>query len=806
MWVKLSAFIIKYRLVLFLSTIAVTGFMAYHARNVEMTYDFIKVVPETDKDFIYFKEFKNTFGEDGNILVIGMQDRGIFRQEKFNALQELTNNISAVEGVNEVVSLPTIKRLTKDTVEKKFALNPVFTDKVKSQHELDSLLKEAVNTRFYEGLLLNSRTYATLVAIAIEKNYLNSSRRQEVVENIMDAGEKFSAETGIKLHYAGLPYVRAVMVGKVQKEFKLFLVLAAVVTSIILFFFFRSFHAVFFTFLIIMIMVLWTMGTIVLLGYKITLLTGILPALIIVISIPNCIYMFNKYHQEYRRHRNKVKAISRIIQKIGYLTFFTNTTTAVGFLVLYFTDVTILKEFGLVAGVIVCSTYLISIIVIPSLLSYLPEPSERQLMHLDFKFLRKVNLLLEEIVLRHRPAIYIISFLFLCFSIYGVTRIRAVSYMVDDLPDESSIKSDLAFLESNFAGIMPLEIIVDLGKPKAVMKLSNLNKLQEFEDYLKTLNNVSPPVSILNIVKGSRQAFYNGDPGSYALPSGREMPLLMSYFGKGSENNGLIRSFVDSTGRKVRFSAKVADVGTIKMNELVKNQIEPHAKEIFKDTGFEVTVSGTTRLFLKGNEYLINGLKSSLLIAFLVISVMMGILFKNARMMIIALIPNIIPLLLTMGFMGLMNIPLKPSTALIFSIAFGIAVDDTIHYLSKYRQEMITYKGNVLLSVTKALEEAGVSMIYTSIVLFSGFIIFAWSDFGGTIALGILTSLTLFFAMFTNLTILPALLLTFSKGNSKNLFPIMKEKSRFYEEDDDEEIHVEKITIRKFHKENIEEP
>jgi predicted RND superfamily exporter protein len=455
----------------------------------------------------------------------------------------------------------------------------------------------------------------------------------------------------------------------------------------------------------------------------------------------------------------------------------------------------VLKEFGLVAGITICSTYLISLVVIPSLLTFLPEPSEKQLMHLDFIFLRKVNLLLEDLVLRHRTAIYIITVIFLCFSVYGITRIRAVSFMVDDLPEESNIKTDLAFLEANFAGIMPLEIVVDLGKRKAVMKLSNLKKLQEFEDYLKTLNNVSSPVSILNIVKGSKQAFYNGDARYYEIPNSREMPFILSYFGKGSENNGLIRSFVDSTGSKVRFSAKVADIGTIKMNELVKNQIEPNAKEIFKDTDFKVTVTGTTRLFLKGNEYLINGLKTSLLIAFIVISLMMAIMLKNLKMMLISLIPNIIPMIITMGIMGLLNIPLKPSTALIFSIAFGIAVDDTIHYLSKYQQELNYYKGNVLLAVTRSLEEAGVSMIYTSIVLFSGFVIFAWSDFGGTIALGVLTSLTLFFAMFTNLTILPALLLTFSKGNKKNLFPIVKDRDRFYEEDDDDEIDMSKLTL-----------
>lgn len=799
MWSKLSRFIIKYRILLLVFTVLSTAFMAYKSRQVELTYDFLKVVPENDPDYLYFKKFKKTFGEDGNILVIGLKDPSVFSLSKFIAFRHLAEGIKKIEGINEVISVPTIKILAKDTANKKFFLKPLFTQDPSSQAQLDSLMKIARDNKFYQGLLINPQNQSTLIAVTMDKDYLNSIRRQKVVGSMMELCNQFSGNTKIELHYAGLPYVRSIMVGKVQKEFFLFLWLSIGITSLILFFFFRSFLSVFFTFIVVIITVLWTTGTLVLLNYKMTLLTGILPALIIVIGIPNCIYMYNKYHQEFKRHGNKIKAVSRIIQKIGFLTFMTNANTAVGFFVLYFTDITIIREFGMVAGIVSLATFFITLAVIPPILVILPAPNTKQLKHLDLHFLGNINQYLERIVLQHRKTVYILTILSMLVAFYGITRIRSVSYMVDDLPENSNVKSDLLFFEENFRGVMPLEIVVDLGKKKAVLKLSNLKLLEELETFLKSQPSVSPPVSVLNIVKGSVQAFYNNDPEAYRLPDNQERLFILKYLGGKNSGSEVIKSFVDSTGQYVRFNCKVADLGTNKMNALVKNVIEPKAKEIFKDhKEMDVKITGTTLLFLKGNQYLIDDLSGSLIFAFVLISLMMAMLFTNVRMIIISIIPNVIPMIITAGIMGLFNIPLKPSTALIFSISFGISIDSTIHYLSKYKQDLKIYQGNVLQAVKSSLKESSVSMIYTSIVLFSGFVIFAFSDFGGTIALGVLTSITLFFAMITNLTLLPALLLTFAKGRRENLYPVMdKVPTHGYEEQDDEEIDLKKIKTKK---------
>lgn len=781
MWSKIARFVIYYRIYLLIGTALITAVMGFMARDLELTYDFVKVVPQNDEELIYYHNFKKQFGEDGNILAVGIADDKIFEISNFLKFKYLAEAYAKVEGVKQVISIPTVQYIQKDTSRKRFVLAPLFKQNPATQQELDSLLDVFHGLHMYENQLYNQQSKATLIAVTIDPKVLNSAKRIETVKNIMRLSDDFTASTSIQLRYAGLPYVRAILVSKVRSEFTFFLYLALIVTTLILLFFFRTFYAVSFTILTIGITVIFTMGLMACFGYKMTLLSGLLPSLIVVISIPNCIYMFNKYHMEYRRHGNKVKAVSRIIQKIGFLTFMTNANTAVGFIVLYFTDIVIIKEFGLVAGIVSFATFFITIAIVPPILMYLPEPKEKHMRHLDFQVLRKIIDLVEVIVFKSRPAVYSIMVVLVLVSVIGILRIKPVSYMVDDLPESNGVKTDLAFFETHFKGVMPLEIVVDLGKPKAVFKLNNLKKLEELEEFLQKEQNIAPPLSILNVVKGATQSFYNNNPDFYRLPDNMDKSFIMSYFGAKSGNIGLIKSFVDSTGQIVRFSMKVADLGNVKMNELMNERIKPRVAEIFEGKDFDIHYTGTTLLFIKGTQYLINDLSGSLFFAFILISLMMALIFADFKIIIISVIPNILPIVITGGVMGLMGIPLKPSTALTFSIAFGISIDSTIHFLSKYKQELTICDGDYKKAILLSLRESGISMIYTSLVLFFGFVIFAFSEFGGTIALGMLTSLTLFFALFTNLVLLPCLLVSFdhnrlseTKNKPKGLFGLSK--------------------------------
>ncbi|RYU78594.1 efflux RND transporter permease subunit [Hymenobacter persicinus] len=815
MWSKLALFVIKNRRLLIGLLAVITVFMAWEARKVEMTYDFAQVVSPDDPDMVYFQRFKKTFGEDGNVLVLGMQDSSIYRLGNFNELRTLTDTLAKVPGVSGVLSVTKLPKLAKDTATQSFSAAPIFRNFPQTQAELDSLMRVVNQQEFYKGQLISPRTGATLLALTMDPKYLNSSKRQAVMDQILGHAEQFTKKTGIRLHYAGLPYVRSTMTSKVAGEMKFFVMLTVLMMAATLFMFFRTWAAVVFPILVVLVVVVWCVGSMVLMGFKINLLTGLIPSILIVIGIPNCTYLLSRYHYDYRKSGNQMLAMTRVIRKIGLVTLMNNTTTAIGFFVFCFTNITILYQFGLVATINIFVAFIISFILIPAVFTYLPPPTPKQLEHLEAKPLTKLLEFFDHLVLERRGSVYIVAVALAAVSVLGIRRIESVSYMVDDLPKDSSVNSDLKFFEQHFNGVMPLEIVIDTGKKQGIMKLKNLEKIDRFEKFLRTQPVLTTPVSIVTFLKASTQTFYNDNPDYYRLPDNSEKNFILSYLshsrgkaealpatGKapagGVMVDKLIRSFTDSTGQRARISLKIADIGSHNLDTLIHNKIEPQIKEIFNGTGMTVKLTGTTILFTKGNEYLINMLKESLIIAFVLVGLVVLILFRSIRAVFFTLLPNFVTLLLTGGLMGFFGIPLKPSTALIFSIALGIDGDNSIHLLAKFRQEMAVNGQRVRAAISTTLSEAGTSMIYTSIVLFLGFSVFAFSEFGGTKALGLLMSASLLITNFSNLILLPCLLVTFEHGKDETIDPTLLRHydDSYHEEDDDVELNLDRIKVQ----------
>ncbi|UOQ73369.1 efflux RND transporter permease subunit [Hymenobacter cellulosilyticus] len=805
MWSKLTLFNIKHRRILILLLAAITVFMGWHARKVEMTYDFAQVVSPDDPDMVYFQQFKKTFGEDGNVFVLGLQDSSVYELGNFNELRNLTETLGKVQGVSGVLSVTKLIKLEKDTSNQSFRASPIFKQAPQTQAELDSLMRVVNRQEFYKGQLISPTTGATLLALTMDPKFLNSSKREGVMKEILAHAERFQQKTGIRMHYAGLPYVRATMTTKVAAEMKLFVALTVAMMAITLFLFFRTWAAVVFPILIVLIVVVWCIGSMVLMGYKINLLTGLIPSIIIVIGIPNCTYLLSRYHYDYRKSGNQVLAMTRVVSKIGLVTLMNNTTSAIGFVVFCFTNIAILFQFGAVATINIFVAFLVSFILIPIVFTILPPPTPKQLEHLDATPLTKLLEFFEHLVLERRGMVYLAAAVMMALAIGGVTKVKSVSYMVDDLPKDSSVNSDLKFFEQHFNGVMPLEIVVNTGSKRGIMKLKNLEKIDRFEKFLRTQPVLTTPVSIVTFLKASTQAFYNDNPEYYRLPDNSEKNFILSYLahsqGKagGGLDSKLIRSFTDSTGQSARISLKIADIGSRNLDTLLTNQIRPQIKEIFNGTGMDVKLTGTTILFTKGNEYLINMLKESLLIAFGLVGLVVLILFRSIRAVFFTLLPNFFTLLLTGGIMGYFGIPLKPSTALIFSIALGIDGDNSIHLLAKFRQELAANGHRVRAAISTTLSEAGTSMIYTSIVLFLGFSVFAFSEFGGTKALGLLMSASLLITNFSNLILLPSLLVTFEHGKDENINEsfIQHFDHTYHEEDDDAEINLRRIPLQK---------
>ncbi|WP_226389951.1 efflux RND transporter permease subunit [Penaeicola halotolerans] len=793
---KLAHIILKYRTFLLVILLGITLFMAYKAQEVEFSNDFAKVVPPDDPEMLTFERFKATFGEDGNVMVLGVQDSALYTPENFRRFAYLSENIKLIKGVSEVISLPTLVRLAKDTSARAFVPETIFSTFPDDQTTLDSLLAVAASQQFYQGTLFNPENGATLILITLDPAQLNSNYKETLINDVYESGKLFEENTNIKVHYSGLPFFRVMLSNIVKSELKLFLIASAIITALFLLLFFRSKKAVIFPLALIGVMVIWVMGTLAILEYKITLLTGLLPTIMIIIGIPNCIYLLNKYHQEIAQHGNKMRAMVRVIKRTGLVTLITNVTTAIGFMVLMSSDISILKEFGVVAGVNILATFVVSIILIPIVFTWLPAPKGRELKHLEFKSLKRVLHGLDLLVHRHRYRLMYGALAFSLIGMWGASKLQAVSYMVDDIPEDNFVKQDLRFFEANFRGVMPLEILIDTGNKKGVTILQNLQLIDEVEQVLAQHEDVTKPLSVVSFVKSARQAYYNGNPRYYDLPNSRDRAFLLSYLGKNSDMSTAMAGFVDADGQKIRLTARVRDIGSLKMDSLINGEIKPAVNKVLEGSKLTADFTGTTLLFIKGNDFLIANLVQSLLLAFGIIAVIMAMLFANFRMILISLVPNLIPLILTAGIMGFFGIPLKPSTALIFSIAFGISVDDSIHFLAKYRQELRSNGFSVPLAISKSIKETGASMIYTSIVLFAGFVIFSGSNFGGTVALGILTSTTLFFAMITNLSVLPALLLRFDKGINKNEVKGLIEHFEFYRAEDDEEIDLELLEIK----------
>ncbi|HEY3429680.1 MAG TPA: efflux RND transporter permease subunit [Cyclobacteriaceae bacterium] len=823
MWNSLASIIIKYRLYFIILIGIITVFMGYHMTKIVMSYDFARTVPPEDPDLIYFNSFKEKFGEDGNIIVVGMKDSAVYKLDNFQSLRGLASRIKTIEGVNEVVALPTLKMIMKDTANKKFVFKDIFPETISTQTELDSLLQLARDQKIYSGQIMNSTNGAMMMLVAVQKEVMNSKRREAMTDSLQKEGSRFEKETNIKLRYAGLPFMRTVVANSVRKEMNIFLIASAVVTGFIMFLFFRSFRSVLFSMIIIGVLVVWTLGTLALFGYKITLLTGLIPPVIVTIGITNAIYLLNKYHLEFAKTQDKLEAISMVVKKMGLAMFLTNLTVAIGFLTLLATDITILREFGIVAGINILALFFVCLIMIPSIFSWLPVPSEKHLRHLNFPLMGWFLKMTDLIVHRHRLTIYAVSLGLTVFAVIGILQLKAETFMADDVPSQSQVKKDLQFFEENFSGVMPLEIVVKFvtKKKRPVLDVKNLEKVNQFEQFLDSIDLMSRPVSVVSFIKGINQAFYNGNPNQYKLPSKTQGAFIMNYV-KNSElfkqstdwqtdsafvksktpsraTKGVLNSFVDSTFSEIRISSQIADIGSARLDSLVNNVIEPKMKEVFVSTGKDsivTTITGSTKIFIKGNKFLIANLQESLLLAFILITLSMAILFANVRMIIISLIPNLLALMITAGLMGYMDIPLKASTALIFSITFGISVDNSIRFLAKYRQEILSNNFFIPVAISDSIIETGKSIMYTSVVLFAGFIIFAFSSFGGTIALGILTSITLIISMFTNLILLPALIMTFDKPKKKDEHLLIDDfDPGFYGEHDDEEIDLSKIKI-----------
>jgi predicted RND superfamily exporter protein len=771
MWQTFGTYILRNRLTLLIVIGVLTAAATYEATKLKLSYDFAKTVPADDPDFMEYIQFKQTFGEDGSVLVAGIQTDKLFQKDFFNQWIRLTKNVKNIDGVENVLSLGNLFTLQKNDSLNTIELTSLVKGEYKTQAEVDSIKHLIENLPFYEGLLYNPESNVTLLAITLNKQKLDSKDRIALVQEIEKVCNEFGKNQNLEIHYSGLPYVRTIFSSKVSEEIIVFTYLSMAITALFIFLFFRFISAVVFSLIVVAISVIFTSATIPLFGYKVTMLTGILPPLMVIIGIQNCIYLLNVYHQEYRSHGNKMLAIIRLISKNGLPLFLTNVTTAVGFCVFSFSGSAMLDQFSIISGVNIMLVYILSLVFIPIVYSYLPPPKHKHTKHLDNKGLNKTMEICSHLVYNHRKMIYVVTTILCGLSIWGAAKVENLGYVVDDLPQHDKVYQDLKFFEKALKGVLPYEIKIDTKKEGGVKDYVTLQKISRLQKELAEYPEFSKSISIADLLKYANQAYHDGDKRYYIIPSVLDINDIADHLPKPKEGRGnMMKSMVDSTNRLARISIQMADIGSAAMKPL-NARVEAQVNELFPKDQYDVKLTGTSIIFLKGNDYLVENLLQSLVSALIIISLMMAFLFFSWKMVVISLIPNIVPLLLTLGIMGFFGIRLKPSTIIVFSIAYGIVVDFTIHFLAKYRNALKRNNWDMQKAIPQSILEAGPSIIYTAVALFFGFIIFAASSFGGTVALGVLTSISLLFGMLMNLLLLPSLLLSLEKSiNNKEEF------------------------------------
>ncbi len=764
-WAKTARIILRNRILILLLIAGVTVFLGMQWQNMRFSNSSANLLPDDHPVNVEYQSFLEQFGEEGNAIVFAIRDTALFTVENLNRWNKLSKQLVAFPEIDFVLSLENLQELKKDSTSQEFVLRPLIQSELRSKAEIDSLTHHLFNDLpFYDKLLFNKESGTIRTIANLDKDIVNTTVRKDfILQDLNRSIESFEEETGLDVRISGMPYIRTMNSQNIIDEIGKFILAALGVTSLLFFFFFRSFRATLISMGVVIIGVMWAFGTLGLLQYEITVLTALIPPLIIVIGIPNCIFLINKYQQEVKKHGNQALSLQRVISKIGNATLMTNVTTASGFATFIVTDSKLLKEFGIVASINIIGIFILSLLIIPIVYSFLSLPKTRHLKHLNKKWIDAFVNKMEYIVRERRITVYMASIALLVVSIIGMYQIEISGSPIEDMPKNEQFFKDIRFFEEEFDGIMPVEIVVDTKQPKGVLKPATLKRIDELSTVIEEIPELSKPISVVNLVKYSKQAFYNGIPKYYQLPTSQESNFIMSMASKSQGESNLLKNFVDSTGQTARITTFIQDVKTDRM-EQIEAKLQDHIDKLFPSDRFTVYMTGSALIFLKGTKYLVTNLVISLALAIGLIALFMAYLFRSYRMILISLIPNLLPLIITAGVMGFVGVPIKPSTILVFSIAFGISVDDTIHFLAKYRQELMANKWRIQKSVYAALRETGVSMFYTSIVLFFGFSVFTISSFGGTVALGALVSATLLFAMLANLILLPSLLLSLEKS------------------------------------------
>ena len=877
MWGKFASIILRNRLYILAIIALLTVFFGYFAfTSLKVDNRVGNTLPKDSPVQQDFEKFKLEFGEDGSTIVVAIQTDSLYTKRNFTKWRELSYKILKYDGVENVISEATLWGLKNNLKEQKFDPYQIFGDPKTAFQEksIDSLKKEIRHNPIYRGMLYNDSTNVSLLLISMNEKCLSNPKKSKVVFEIEKLAESYAPYFG-KTYFAGLPHIRVVMGKRIVSEMYIFLALSVIASSLLLYMFFRSIRVVIQCNIVVFVSVIWALGSIALFGFKLSIMMALIPPLLIVIGVPNCVFLITRYHQEYVRTNMKTKALYIMIRRIGSVTFLTNLTTAVGFVT--FTSSDKLAQFGIISSINIMDVFILSLCIIPIIASYSKPPKPRHLQHLYRVYSKGFLEYIIIIVSKYRTWVYVASVGLVVIGLYGMTKIIATGNITGDIPNDDQILIDLKFIEKNFGGSIPFEVTVNYKQKARLFSQKTLEKVEEIQRTFAQDTLFSKSLSYVDFLKSINMSYHGNDPDFYRLISNRDKLRLKRYFDKfdvSSLNGGNIslKNLIDTSNTTLRIRMQMRELGSYKVSDKVdllrvkvdsilnpekkdferlytkyikgntsaadslvynyssiynnvtallskgNNNVQmsfdldpenlrpylskPNFKKVLRtaiDQEYYVsTFTGTAVVVSEGTKYLFVNLLQSLVFAIISIAILMAFLFRSFKIIVVSMIPNIIPLLFTAGIMGYFKIPLKPSTILVFGIALGITVDNAILFLAKYRQELRAHSWDVKHAILHSLRETGLGIFYTSVILFFGFIMFVFSQFGGTKGLGLLVSITILVGMVTNLIILPSLLLTFErksfvKSFEEPYFDIYDEETDY----DTDKLEVEIEGLRK---------
>lgn len=739
----------------FIAILLLTVFISLGIKKLQFDYDFEKFFPAEDEETNFFNSYRKKFNSDNDFLLISIErKKGVFDSTFLANINSLSKDLEK--------KVPYIQSVSSISNQKERFLFPNGGSSERPYINLNDLdlQRDSLNI-FKTKELINSLIAKDAKSICLfvkHEDYISKKKSDLLIVELEKTIESYNFDA---VHIAGRTIGQKYYIDIMVYEMAFFIFLSALLIVVFLYIAFRSLWGVLIPLVVIALSTLWVVGLMGWFNEPINILLIILPTIMFIVAMSDVIHVVSRYLDALRFGNSKFESIKITFKEVGFATFLTSITTAIGFFSLYFVNVQPIKVFGVVTGIGVLIAFVLTFTLLPVLFYIFPSPKyiyQKESGIFWHKRLRKWFLL----ILRKRKTVLIIYGGILLLFFFGITKIETNNFLMDDLSAKAPLKIDFNYIDAHYGGIRPFEMAIILkDSSQNFWDLEVLNEVEKVEAYLEKEYGVTVKMSLVSVLKILNRSAHAGNQEYYKLPDSKREIRRFRKIIRIAEGGKFVQLMLDSTEQISRINGTIGDLGNIIITKKNK-ELESFINNLENSDKIEYKLTGTAHLLDKNMRYLSVSLVKGLSISIILVALIMGLVYRSFSMMLISLIPNLIPLLAIGAVMGYFGIELKTSTAIIFTIAFGIAVDDTIHLLGKFKFELMNGKIKIR-ALKNAYITTGKAMVLTTLILCSGFLLLVFSSFMGTFFMGLMMSITLFIALIADLTLLPILIFLFYK-------------------------------------------